>query len=327
MSAARRCSVAVLVMVFLVAVMDLPLYAQQASSSADYRVGVGDRLYLSVDQRPDLNRELVVEEGGVVKLPVIGEVVVVGLTVQEIEKKLLDALRDYYPSVTKIRLTIREAVSQLIYINGQVGNPGKYNFHKSPSLWEAIREAGGPTPTASLDNVRVVKDRAKGGQSKVYNVLNALETGTLDQLPDLEAGDTVIVPTIAEVYTGSFGVNVYGAVVKPGIYKLQSRQDLVSAVLTAGGSTQLAALERVNIIRSNTDGSISTTTVDFRSYLELGDPLGNPMLKPGDTVHVPTKGRLKQLTEADLTVVLGILTTTLSAVALIYAIQDDKQNN
>jgi polysaccharide export outer membrane protein len=307
---------------FLLAVLDVPAFAQQAFSSSDYRVGVGDRIFLSVPARPDLNRELVIEEGGVVNLPLIGDVAVAGLTVDEIEKKLLAAIKDYYPSITKIEITIREAVSQVIYITGQVGSPGKYNFYKSPNLWEAIREAGGATPTASLDNVRVVKDRSKGGQSAVYNVQNALEVGSVEQLPELEAGDTVIVPTLAEVYTGSFGVNVFGSVVAPGIYKLQSRQDLITAILQAGGPARIAELAKVNIVRPNPDGSISTITIDFSRFLNYGDPFANPKLKPGDTVYVPEKSRGKQMAEADLTLVLTLLTTTLTVMALTITINE-----
>jgi protein involved in polysaccharide export with SLBB domain len=322
MTTGRRVTAAILCWLFLLAVLDVPVLAQQAFSDANYRVGVGDRIFLSVPARPDLNRELVIEEGGVIKLPLIGDVLVSGLTVDEIEVKLLAAIKDYYPSITLIEITIREAVSQVIYITGQVGAPGKYNFHKSPNLWEAIREAGGATPTASLDNVRVVKDRDKGGQSAVYNVQNALESGSVEQLPELEAGDTVIVPTLAEVYTGSFGVNVFGSVMLPGIYKLQSRQDLITAILQAGGPARMAELQNVNIVRPNPDGSISTITIDFSRFLNYGDPFANPKLKPGDTIFVPAKSRGKQIAEADLALVLTLLTTTLTVVALTLTLND-----
>jgi protein involved in polysaccharide export with SLBB domain len=322
MTTGRRIIAAALCCLFLSAVTDMPLFAQQVFSEADYRVGVGDRIFLSVPQRPDLNRELVILEGGVVKLPLIGDVPVAGLTLEEIDEKLLTAIKDYYPSINEIEITIREAVSQVVYITGQVNNAGKFNFYSSPNLWEAIREAGGPTPTAALDNVRVVKDRSKGGQSTVYNVQNALETGSVTDLPMLEAGDTVIVPAAAETYTGSFGVNVFGSVVAPGTYKLQARQDLITAILQAGGPSEIASLDRVNIVRPNSDGSISTLTVDFGRFLDKGDPFSNPKLKPGDTVFVPQKSRGKQLADADIALLLTLVTTTLTVVLLAITLDD-----
>jgi len=322
MTTGRRIIAAVLCCLFLTAVADLPLFAQQAFDESDYRVGVGDRIFLSVAQRPDLNRELIIQEGGVVNLPLIGEVPVAGLTLDEIDEKLLAAIKDYYPSITAIEITIREAVSQVVYITGQVNDPGKFNFHKPPNLWEAIREAGGPTPTAALDNVRVVKDRTRGGSSAVYNIQNALETGSVSDLPILEAGDTVIIPAAAQIYTGSFGVNVFGSVVLPGIYKLQARQDLITAILQAGGPARTAALDKVNIVRPNADGSISAISIDFKRFLDYGDPFANPKLKPGDTIYVPQKSRGKQIADADLTLVLTLLTTTLSVVLLTLTIND-----
>jgi protein involved in polysaccharide export with SLBB domain len=300
MTIGRRIIAAVLCCLFLSAVADVPLLAQQAFSEADYRVGVGDRI-----------------------------IPVEGLTLREIDDKLLTAIKDYYPSIREIEITIRQAVSQVVYITGQVNNPGKFNFYTSTSLWEAIREAGGPTPTAALDNVRVVKDRSKGGQSTVYNVQNALETGSVTDLPMLEAGDTVIVPAAAETYTGSFGVNVFGSVILPGVYKLQARQDLITAILQAGGPAPVASLESVNIVRPNSDGSISTITVDFQRFLDQGDPFANPKLKPGDTVYVPEKSRGKQIAEADITLVLTLLTTTLSVVLLAVTVNDrvNRDNN
>lgn len=327
MTTGRRIIAAVMCCLFLSAVADVPAFAQQVFSEADYRVGVGDRIFLSVPQRSDLNRELVIQEGGVVTLPLIGEVQVGGLTLAEIEEKLLSSIKDYYPSITDVDISIREAVSQVIYITGQVNKPGKFNFHKSPNLWEAIREAGGATPTAALDNVRVVKDRAKGGHSAVYNIQNALETGSVAELPILEAGDTVIVPAAAEIYTGSFGVNVFGSVVAPGVYKLQARQDLITAILQAGGPAQVASLDNVNIVRPNPDGSISSISVDFKRFLDYGDPFSNPKLKPGDTVYVPQKSRGKQIADADLTLVLTLLTTTLSVVLLTLTINDRLSND
>jgi protein involved in polysaccharide export with SLBB domain len=322
MTTGRRCIAAILCVAFLTAVLDLPALAQTAFTPDSYRVGVGDRIFISVDQRPDLNRELVIEEGGAVTLPLIGEVTVAGLSIKEMEQKLLLALQDYYPSVNRIEITIREAISQVIYITGQVGAPGKYNFHKAPNLWEAIREAGGGGQGASLESVRVVKDRTKGGRSTEYNVQRALETGSIEDLPDLEAGDTVIVPAVAESYTGSFGVNLFGHVVIPGTYKLQGAQDLVTAILQAGGPTPAASLEKVNIIRAHPDGSIATITVNFANFLEFGDPYSNPKLKPGDTVYLPRKGAFEQLTTAELRLILTLVTATLSAVLVILAISD-----
>ena len=75
-------------------------------------------------------------------------------------------------------------------MSGEVKLPGKYSFSQPATVWEAIREAGGPTATASLDNVRVIKDRSRGGTTTVVDVSAAMEGGSVVRLPQLDPGDT-----------------------------------------------------------------------------------------------------------------------------------------
>ena len=309
---------------FILAVLELPLaFSQPAENLGGYRVGPGDRIFLSVPQRPDLNRDLLIKEGGIITLPLIGDVNVGGMNSQEIEQKLLQSLRDYYPSITSIKIDLTQAVSQIIYVSGEINNPGKYNFTVAPNVWEAIREAGGPTPTASMDNVRIIKDRSRGGTSIVVNVQAAMEGGSVDDLPDLEAGDTIIIPARAETYTGTFGVNVFGSVLRPGVYRLQARQDLISAVLMAGGPLEVASLGDIKIIRPRTDGTVATVRIDLNKFLDAGEPYSNPKLQPGDTIYVPRQGRLTQLFKSDVGLLLNLVTAAVTVTALVITVRNN----
>ncbi len=315
-------SIAVVCVIILVAQLcQVPLVFGQVPVSATYRVGAGDRILVSVPQRPDLNRSLEVQQNGNITLPLAGDIAVSGLTAAEIQIKIFQALKDFYPSITGVEVTITETLSQTIYVIGQVGAPGKYSFATAPNLWEAIREAGGPLPTASLDNVRIVKDRSKGGGSSVFNVQIALEKGHVDQLPDVEGGDTVIIEERAEMYTGSLGVNVFGAVVNPGTYKLQGRGDLMSAILLAGGPQRVASLGDIKIIRPLVDRNIVTFKVDLNNYLKEGDPASNPKLRAGDTVHIPERSRLSRIFTDDIGILLSLVTTGVTVAALIVTIR------
>ena len=316
----------VLLVTFIAAVADLPLALAQPAEG-QYRVGGGDTIFMSAPQRPDLNRELTVDPEGNVELPLIGKISVNGLTATEIENKLLQALRQYYPSITRLQITVTEAVSQVIYVSGEVRAPGRYTFANTVTVWEAIREAGGPLGTAQLDNVRIIKDRSRGGTSVMVNVLAAIEGGTMENLPELEAGDTVIIPAEQDVYTGSYGVNVFGAVVRPGTYRLTAGQDLISAVLIAGGPIAFADLKKIKIIRPRADGSNETVEINMTAFLEHGDPAANPKLKPGDTVNVPQKGRLIQLATSDFPTLLGLITAFATTALLIVTINDRANNN
>jgi polysaccharide export outer membrane protein len=292
-----------------------------AAPAADYRVGPGDHLFLSVPQRPDLNRELVVNPEGRVNMPLVGDVLVRGMTADEIEARLLQSLREYYPSINRVDVSITQALSNVIFVTGDVKLPGKYSFAEPVNVWEAIREAGGPMPTATMSGVRVVTDRARGGSSFVVDVQSALEKGSVEDLPILKPGDTVLVPGQEETYTGSAGVNVMGAVIKPGTYRLSGRGDLMSALLVAGGPNERADLGDVRLIRPAGDGLAETRKVDLQRFIEKGDMESNPKLQSGDTIAIGNKA----FTSADAALILGFISAMGTLVLLYYTIQNEVQ--
>jgi polysaccharide export outer membrane protein len=327
---AGRAVVMTVALVFTLGVVS-PAFAQTQSQSraesprtaaplgSDYRVGPGDHIYLSVPQRPDLNRQLAVAENGSVNLPLVGNVPVAGLNKIEIESKLLQSLREYYPSVNRVEVTITQALSNVIFVSGEVRFPGKYTFPQDVNVWEAIREAGGPVPTATLSSVRVVQDRARGGASQLVDVQSAIENGTVESLPVLKPGDTIIVPGAEETYTGTAGINVAGQVIKPGNYRLTGRQDLMGAILMAGGPSESADLTDVVLIRPNGDSAAQKYKVNVKRFLEDGKMEANPKLKPGDTVTVGKR----TFTGRNLGLVLSFVTTLGTLVLLYYTIQNE----
>ena len=297
---------------------------QQQALPADYRVGPGDAIFLSVAQRPDLNKDLLVDANGNVNLPLIGKVMVKGMNDSEIESRLLQALREYYPSVNRVEVNITRASSNVIWVSGEVKLPGKYSFSTQVNVWEAIREAGGPNATASLDAVRIIKDRSRGGSTTVVDVSAAMESGSVEKLPGLDPGDTIIVPAKQQEYTGSQGINVFGGVEKPGVYPMQGRQDLMTAILQAGGPNDRAKLDEIHIIRPRADGAAEVFQIDLNKFIKEGDLGSNPPLRPGDTVSVARKG----FTSQELTTVLAVITTLATLTLLFLTIQDEfSQNN
>jgi protein involved in polysaccharide export with SLBB domain len=293
-----------------------PALAQSRPGDEEYRFKVGDRIYLTVPDRPALNREMQIADNGSVTIPLIGEVPVVGLTAEEMRGKVWEALHELYPSISREEVAIEAMLSWIVYVSGEVAEPGRYTFTNRPNLWQAIREAGGPTAEAALGDVRIVEDESRGGGSRVIDVLSALERGSVDRLPQLNEGDTVVIPSQDEAYTGAFGVNVYGAVQTPGVYRLTGRQDLASAVLLAGGPTDRADLDSVKIVRPN-DGGYTTIKVDLKRHLDTGDPASNPPLRAGDTINVPEQNALKYQVTNNITVITSVLATA-ATITLLY---------
>jgi protein involved in polysaccharide export with SLBB domain len=209
----------------------------------------------------------------------------------------------------------------VIYVSGDVKLPGKYSFAEPVNVWEAIREAGGPMPTATLSGVRVITDRSRGGTTYLVDVQAALDGGSVQDLPILKPGDTVLVPGLEETYTGSAGVNVMGAVLKPGTYRLSGRQDLMSALLIAGGPNERANLGKIHLIRPSGEGLAETQKINLERFIEKGDMESNPALRSGDTINVGSK----RFTSRDATLILGFISAIGTIVLLYYTIQNEVQ--
>ncbi len=293
----------------------LVVLAQLQPTDPGYRFKPGDRIQITVPDRPSLNRELVIDERGFVSIPVVGDIEVGGLTRDEIQEKAYQALHEYYPSLQKQDFSIEPVPGMMVFVTGEVSTPGGYSFAKPPTLWQAIREAGGPTGDAALDAVRIVEDHSRGGNSRTVDVLSALEDGVTDQLPVLREGDTVVILSKDETYIGSLGVNVLGQVGKPGFYRLQSdHQDLMSAIIMAGGPTDLAKLSDVRVVRLLEDGTPYTQRLNLERFLNQGDLTQNPNLLPGDTVSVPQKSAWFR---RNIPIILSIVATTATVILVI----------
>jgi polysaccharide export outer membrane protein len=298
--------------------------AQPKLGDAEYRFKKGDVLRIVIPSRPSLNRDLAVDETGAIAIPLIGGIGVEGLTAVEAHEKIYQALRDYYPSIERLDLTVEGVPTVIVYITGEVATPGKYTFTAPPNLWDAIREAGGPTGTAALDLVRIVRSDAIGGAPETFNVLAAMENGTTDTLPTLRDGDTVVLSSARETYVGSLGVNVVGAVVKPGFYRLQGEHhDVMSAIMMAGGMLPKAAVGAVKIIRKHADGTTLTEKLDLDKYVEKGDPRFNPLLNPGDTVVVPEQNAWAYQFKTNFGVILSLIATTATVLLVIDRIREN----
>ena len=84
-------------------------------------------------------------------------------------------------------------VTMLINIWGAVRNPGRYEVPTSTNLVHLLSYAGGPTPDAELDEVRVTRSFSKDGvftKSEIFVNLEDLAKTDESQLV-LYAGDTI----------------------------------------------------------------------------------------------------------------------------------------
>ena len=128
--------------------------------SVDTSLGVGDTFEVRVFGEPDLSGVYKVGSEGNINFPLLGVVHVAGLDSQGVSKLLADRLRQGLLRDPQVTVLIKEQTSKKVYILGQVGHPGTFNYTPSMSVVEAITIAGGFTPIAAKNDTTITRSEA-----------------------------------------------------------------------------------------------------------------------------------------------------------------------
>jgi len=270
-----------IVMVLITALSIIPLAAQEKFTQ-EYRVGPKDLLEISVFGADELSRTVRVSEDGKVSLPLLGEVLVDGLTKSELEKKLSDLLGEKYVQNPQVTVFIREYQSKRVSVLGAVEKPGPYQLLGRQTLMQIVSEAGGLTRDAGSDII-IIRQLPDGTSTSLrISIDDLFLKGDAKLNVPLEAGDIVNIPVdkIVAVY-------VFGQVKNPGALQVKKSAvpSLLQAIAQAGGFTDRASRGGVVIKRKDETGKEKEIKVNVRSILN-NKQKDIPLLE-NDTVYVP----------------------------------------
>jgi len=285
-----------------------------------YRIGVGDLLRVSVWQEPTLDREVEVAIDSTIVLPLVGSIRAGGYTPAELSRILTDRYSLYKRDISQVEVVVIEFNSREIFVIGAVTNPGRLAFQEIPDVWDVIMTAGGPATDAYLREVRIMRGEGTERRSIPIDLNQYLLGGDRESLPMLRPGDTVYIPHSQVEGVDAFAdkiVYVFGDVVKPGMYLVGQSDDLVGALLVAGGIAEGGDRKRVRIIREEGIRRV-VTEVNLDDYLVRGDMRANPTLRAGDTVQIPpSRGKQYRQFFEDMRGPLQLFTTTMTAILLV----------
>lgn len=122
-----------------------PAFAD-TSGGADYHLGVGDKIHITVYDETDLSGDFQVDATGTVRLPLIGEVKAGGLTAHDLEASIRTGLAAGY--LNDPRVSVEITTYRPFYIVGEVQKPGEYPYANGMTAASAVALAGGFTPKA-----------------------------------------------------------------------------------------------------------------------------------------------------------------------------------
>ncbi|NWF52778.1 MAG: SLBB domain-containing protein [Nitrospirae bacterium] len=238
---------------------------------SDYLVGSQDVLRISVYEHPDLTTTVRVSEDGKITFPLVGELEIKNLTVQQIEKKIAKRLSDGIIPNPQVTVFVEQFKGARVTVIGEVAKPGQYEITGPTTVIEAISMAFGMTENAGhtimLFKRVSEKENDPEYQKVAIDVDRLFKEGDLSLNFQLQNGDIIYVPKIDFFY-------IYGEVNRPGIYRLEKGLTVKRAISVAGGFTPKAAKGRIEITRRQ-DGKDIVKKADI-----------NELVRPDDTIMV-----------------------------------------
>jgi protein involved in polysaccharide export with SLBB domain len=149
------------------------------SGVSGYRLGAGDLISISVFDETNLSLEVRIGLSGQISYPLLGDVVVSGLTPKLLEQKLTIGLKGPYLVAPSVNVSIIEY--RPFYVIGEVKKPGSYPFHPGLTVDKAISISGGFTERASKSSIYVIHEDLQHSGKQWDGLEDALEGEKQDE--------------------------------------------------------------------------------------------------------------------------------------------------
>jgi len=192
---------------------------------------------------------VVVDRGGKVHLPLIGDVAIAGKSMDDAEQTIQEALR-HYDQFSRASLELVEGKGRIATVTGAVERPGNVPLVGDARVADVLGAVGGgkiivgsqtdrTVPFGDLDGARLMRD----GKRVPIDVRLAME-GALRQNVRVHPGDILVVPPALDGR-----IVVLGQVNKPGTVAWRRGLRLTEVLADSGGMTKSADSEDIRILR------------------------------------------------------------------------------
>lgn len=173
------------------AMLPPPNRADLTAADRPALIGPLDTIQVDVFNIPDLSREMQVDSSGRIAMPLAGTLDARGKTAQELASSIETALRARYVRDPEVTINIKNSVSQVVTIDGQVVEPGLYPVTNQMTLMRVIASAKGLSEFARQEDVVILRTVGNQRMAGLYNVA-AIRRGEYDD-PSIYANDMIVV--------------------------------------------------------------------------------------------------------------------------------------
>jgi polysaccharide export outer membrane protein len=198
--------------------------------------------------------------------------------------------------VINVTIQVTKYGSNRVVVVGRVNTPGPIYFDNPPTLLEVLAKSGAYSvrPMEAVTDNKINKTGApdqmisrcaiyRGSEQVLWVDMKELFASGSGIDLHLRRNDVVYVPNEQEDL-----VSVLGQVVHPGAIRLMEETRLVDLLAMAGGLTEDAAQNKIQIIRPSTG---MTRQVSFKDLLDPAKAQTSEVaLRRGDVIYVPKSG-------------------------------------
>jgi protein involved in polysaccharide export with SLBB domain len=202
---------------------------------ADYLIGVGDELQITIWGALDADLRATVDRAGRIAIPRVGTVMVVGVRYADLNDVLWRRIAQVFKGF-QVTASLARVRNMRIYVTGFAARPGALSVSSLSTVMSALTQAGGPSSAGSLRNIEL---RRAGKPAMPFDLYALLLKGDRSIDVALQPDDVLHIGPIGPQ------VAVIGSVNSPSIVELRSRESLIDVLELVGGFNAVADRARV----------------------------------------------------------------------------------
>jgi polysaccharide biosynthesis/export protein len=119
------------------------------------RLSPGDTIKVTFAEESDLDQSEKIRRDGKISLPLIGEVTAAGKRLMDFQREIISSYEGRLDN-PEVLVTLENGSASVI-VSGFASKPGKIDFDRPKTVYQAIMEAGGASEYGSLRNVHLTR--------------------------------------------------------------------------------------------------------------------------------------------------------------------------
>ena len=196
----------------------------------NYILAPDDQLIIDVYGVNEKQQTVKISPEGIIRLDYVGQIFLNGLTIEEATNRIRAKLSTVHPGIssgkTKLTVSLGSIRSIKVTILGEAAKPGTYTLSSLATVFNALYESGGPSPSGSFREIELVRNSKVVQKIDIYNFLLK---GDQSQNVRLEDMDVIRIPIVKTK------VSISGAVKRQGIFEMLNEENFQKLLEYAGG--------------------------------------------------------------------------------------------